>query len=116
MAQRLIPAPFTLSVLLAASSAGQPALAQGLGDPMRPPAISTADEAKPDEGGSSRLQTVLISPTRRLAVIDGRTVGLGERIGDATLVAIAPSQVILQRGARWETLKMHPGMEKKVKP
>jgi MSHA biogenesis protein MshK len=56
---------------------------------------------------------VLISPGRKLAVIDGRTVTLGERVGDATVVAIAPAQVILQRGGSYQTLKLHPGIEKK---
>jgi MSHA biogenesis protein MshK len=93
--------------LLAASSA----FAQGLQDPTRPPSASPSVENTRDE--ASRLQSVLISPGRKLAVIDGRTVTLGERVGDATVVAIAPAQVILQRGGSYQTLKLHPGIEKK---
>jgi MSHA biogenesis protein MshK len=105
MAKRLIAA----CGLLAASSA----FAQALSDPTRPPSFSgdsgrSAAAAAP----ASRLQSVLISPGRKLAVIDGRTVALGERIGDATLFAIAPTEVTLQKGAGYQTLKLYPGVEK----
>ena len=112
MAQRLIPASFVLSALLSHA-----ALAQALGDPMRPPAGTTSlEEAKQGETGGSRLQSVLISPTRRVAVIDGRTVTLGQRFGDATVIAIAESEVTLQRGAERQKLKLHPGIEKRPVP
>jgi MSHA biogenesis protein MshK len=102
MAQRLIAL-----ALLAATAAA----AQGLSDPTRPPA--PAERVERAEAPLSRLQSVLISPGRKLAVIDGQTVALGGRIGDATVIAIAPTQVILQAGATYQTLKLHPGIEKK---
>jgi MSHA biogenesis protein MshK len=106
MAKRLI----ALGLMFAASSPG----AQTLSDPTRPPTASTA----PDEGvaASSRLQSILISSRRSVAVIDGRAVRIGERVGDAIVVAIAPSEVTLQRGAARETLKLHPGVDKKLVP
>lgn len=116
MAQRLIG--LALSGLLAASSVSQAALAQALGDPMQPPAAASSSGARGEAQGetASRLQSVLISPRRRVAVIDGRAVGLGERVGDATVVAIAESEVTLARGAERQTLKLHPGIEKKPVP
>ena len=107
MAQRLI----ALGLLFAASTS-QAALAQALNDPTRPPSASSLQAT--GEASPSRLQSVLISPARKIAVIDGRAVRLGERVGDATLIAIAPSQVTLQRGARYETLRMHPAVQKKA--
>jgi MSHA biogenesis protein MshK len=104
MAQRLI----ALSVLALTSYA---TLAQALNDPMRPP--SASNEVSPGGGGGSRLQSVLISSNRSVAVIDGRAVRLGERVGDATVVAIEPAEVTLQRGAERQTLKLHAGIEKK---
>lgn len=104
MAQRLI----VMAGLLCASVA----FAQGLSDPMRPPSSPAADLPRGEPHGS-RLQSVLISPERKLAVIDGRTVKVGERVGDAVLIAIAPAQVTLQKGAAYQTLKLHPGIEKK---
>jgi MSHA biogenesis protein MshK len=104
MAQRLIALG-----LLAVSAAA----AQGLSDPTRPPSAAPEERAARSEAPVSRLQSVLISPGRKLAVIDGQTVALGGRIGDATVISIAPTQVILQAGAAYQTLKLHPGIEKK---
>jgi len=104
MAQRLI---FAVAVLLASV----PVQAQSLNDPMRPPQVSS--ERQTHAAASSRLQSVLISPARSIAVIDGRAVKLGEQIGDARLVAISPSEVTLERGRERQTLRLHPGIEKK---
>jgi MSHA biogenesis protein MshK len=117
MAQRLIVALCTLAALAAGSSASEAALAQALADPMRPPAApgpSPAEGAADAGKAAARLQSVLISPARRVAVIDGRVVQLGERVGDARLVAISESQVVLQRPGGRETLKLNPVVEKKT--
>jgi MSHA biogenesis protein MshK len=119
MAQRLIAHCAALVLALGASSAGQAALAQTLADPMRPPYISTSEraaEAAPGEQEPSRLQSVLISPARRLAVIDGSVVPLGGRVGDATVVAISATEVVLKRGDERETLKLYPGVQIKAVP
>jgi len=101
MAERLI-------VLAAAGLLAGAALAQPLADPMRPPVESSAERSAATEIASSRLQSVLISPGRSVAVIDGRAVRLGERVGDATLISIEPSEVTLERGAARERLTLLP--------
>jgi len=108
-----------LILLAAASAFAGAALAQPLADPMRPPAQGGAAEVRQaGEVASSRLQSILISAGRSVAVIDGRAVRLGERIGDATLVSIEPSEVTLERGAARERLTLLPSaIEKKpVRP
>jgi len=97
-------------------SASSMALAQtSLADPTRPP----LGAAEADPAGSAavrgglRLQSVLISSTRRVAVIDGKTVPLGGEVGGATLTAISETGVTLRRGDEVETLRLHPGVEKK---
>lgn len=112
MAQRLI-----LALLLAGWWASSAALAQPLADPMRPPAAAAASP-EPGEAtkGAARLQSVLISPSRRVAVIDGRVVREGERVGDATLVSIAASHVLLRGPGGRETLKLIPVVQKKPIP
>lgn len=102
MAQRLI----ALGLLAATAAA-----AQGLSDPTRPPSASAPSAAR-SEAPPARLQSVLISPGRKLAVIDGQTVALGGRLGEAIVVAIAPTQVVLQTGASYQTLRLFPGIEK----
>ena len=84
-----------------------------LADPTRPPgagAESAADVAAP---GATRLQSVLISPTRRIAVIDGKAVAIGGRIGTATLESITESAAVLRYADRRETLRLMPAVDKR---
>jgi MSHA biogenesis protein MshK len=113
MAQRLITA---LLLVLGTSSPTQAAHAQALADPTRPPAVAEAGEGDRLAPPPSRLQSVLISPARKLAVIDGKTVSLGGTVEGATLVAIRESEVVLQKGAERETLKLNPGVQMKPVP
>jgi MSHA biogenesis protein MshK len=93
-----------------------PAEAQraALVDPTRPPnAVSESNtkEAAPPPG--PQLQSVLISPTRRVAVISGSTVAQGEKYGSATVVAITAGAVLLRYADRKETLYLIPGVVKR---
>lgn len=90
---------------------------QGLSDPTRPPGnagmVSTA--GRPDEIPSGpQLQSVLIAQGRRIAVINGMTVPLGGMAGDAKVIKISETEVVLRRGAETEVLKMYPGIEKQA--
>lgn len=46
------------------------------------------------------LQSTLISGKRRLAIINGRTVGVGDRVKHMTVVDILANEVVLRRGHR----------------
>lgn len=73
-------------------------------------AASFADPTSPYAGGAatptSGLQSVLISGQRRLAVIDGRRVMVGDRVGQAVVTDIQPYRVVLRRGGQTVTLKL----------
>jgi len=86
-----------------------------LADPTRPPNVSA--EAGGDSAAQSGplLQSVLISPTRRAAVISGKAVALGGRFGDATVETITESAVVLRYADRRETLQLIPGLEKRAR-
>jgi MSHA biogenesis protein MshK len=99
-------------ILASMASATQ---AQPLTDPMRPPAFD-ARGGGAESAQASRLQSTLLSHGRRLAIIDGQSVALGEKIGDATVVDITPTQVLLRRGSETEALELLPGAAKKVRP
>jgi MSHA biogenesis protein MshK len=113
--------PLGAAALLAALALAGTASAQAaLGDPTRPPNIPpgpvvAGEEALPRPGvaPSPRLQSVLISPNRRVAVIDGRTVALGGNIGGAILVQIAETHVTLRTGGETTVLELHPGVGRK---
>jgi MSHA biogenesis protein MshK len=110
MAERL-SAPLLLFAVLSACPAAH---AQGaLADPTRPPSIAPAAQAAGEASAPpGRLQSILISGTRKLAVIDGVTVPLGGKVDGATLVAIDETEVKLKRGEVIETLKLYPNIER----
>jgi MSHA biogenesis protein MshK len=108
----------TVRLLLAGAIllvAGHGALAQGLIDPTRPSGM--AQSAGPDTGEAgaapaTQLQSVLIASGRRVAVINGTRVMQGDMYGDAKVVKISESEVVLRKGTETEVLKMYPGIEK----
>jgi len=104
---------YAFFILAGVCSVPHGATAQALIDPTRPPAaMMTRDEMSTLPGSetalsSARLQSVLISPRRRFAIISGVTVALHERFGDAVLVAINESEVTLRSGKTETTLKLY---------
>ncbi|HEX2566490.1 MAG TPA: MSHA biogenesis protein MshK [Burkholderiales bacterium] len=100
--------------LLACSAPAHGALGQSLADPTRPPNVSGAPGAQGDaEAPSTILQSVLISPGRKLAVINGAVVPLGGKVGEATLTSISESQVVLKFADRIEVVKLLGGIERR---
>jgi hypothetical protein len=62
-----------------------------------------------------QLQSVLLSSGRKIAVIDGNAVALGGMLGDARVVKITETEVVLKTGEETETLKLYPGVDKRMK-
>ena len=85
---------------------GASAQAAGIGelpDPTRP------QGAAPAAAGALRgVQSILISARRKQAVVNGQTVTIGDRCGDAVVVDIRPYEVILQRAGRETRLRLVP--------
>jgi len=117
MAKRLGPlvqvTALTVGACLVVHAAdAQPALA----DPTRPPNVAPGgvrDGSVPPAVAPQRLESILISPSRKLAVIDGRTVTVGSKVDEATVVQIAETRVTLRQGAELKTLELYPGIERK---
>lgn len=89
--------------------------AESLPDPTRPPAELGAVAAEGAEMGvkGPRLQSVLISAGRKSAIIGGQVVGLGEKYGEARVIKITESEVVLKTGNVKETLRLFPDVEKR---
>lgn len=98
-----------MACLLALSSG---VVAQTLNDPTRPPQQGAKVERDAVIGDGPVLQSVLIAPGRSEAIISGRTVRVGDRVGEAKVVKIAESEVVLRTGKDLQILKLFPGMEK----
>jgi MSHA biogenesis protein MshK len=84
---------------------------RGLPDPTRPADARDYGAAGGAPSGPV-LQSVLISPERRVAVIDGQAVPLGGRYGAATVTAVTETAVVLKEGGRTRQLRMFPSAEK----
>jgi MSHA biogenesis protein MshK len=100
---------------LVLSPASGMAAPEKLPDPTLPAGAATpATPAVPvgfnQEGLSNtpQLQSILVSPERRLAIIDGQTLRVGERFGDSVLVKINESEVVLNNGKVLQILRLFP--------
>jgi hypothetical protein len=111
-ASRWAAAVFSFLVL-----AFSPLHAENLPDPTRPPAgaFVPASRAGTVRGGTayhpSGLHLVIISKNRRAAIIDGKTVELGEEHGNARLIEVNEGSVVLQRGQSRQVLTLFPGVK-----
>ncbi len=102
------------ALALAALIGSASAVAQVMNDPTRPPSVQGVAEPEGGaEGGGPVLQSVMISPALKAAIINGAMVKLGEKYGDAVLVKVAENEVVLKSGDESQVLKLHPGVEKR---
>lgn len=105
-----------LLALLAALAVYVPiASAQSLRDPTRP-AFFTGRTGEGGIAGRGRdaewvLQSVLLSPERRYAIINGEVLALGGSVGGAELVAIREGEVTLRSGGALRTLRLFPDVD-----
>lgn len=96
------------STLLVLATAVQ---AQALRDPTRPPG-DTGPQSAESAPAATQLQSVLIAKGRRVAVISGQAVPLGGMYGEARVVKITETEVVLKKGGETEVLKLYPDVER----
>jgi MSHA biogenesis protein MshK len=94
-----------LALALVASALAGAAPAAPFADPTQPPAIR-GDQAV--ASGGPRIESILIAPDRRLAVINGQQVTIGSRIGSNVVVRISETEVVLRGAEGEQTLKLFP--------
>jgi len=90
--------------------------AQSMVDPTRPPTTlnSGMNQELGDVTSGPVLQSVFISANRRVAMISGKTVVVGEKFGDASVASITEKEVVLRTGKEVQILKLFPGIEKRM--
>ena len=122
--KRILPTAVAAAAVVAASLAvsSDRVMAQSsLSDPTRPPAAleepAAAAETKPGKGvgvvPQSGLQTVIMRKGHKpVAVINGETVELGGKLGEATLVRLSEREAVLQGPQGKEVLRLTPNAEK----
>lgn len=102
-----------IALVLAMAPGWGTCLAQALSDPMRPPAFaapSASATGEPASEGGSVLQSTLLSNGRRIAMIDGKPMRVGDRIGAARIISIEPGAVTLREANKTRVLQLYPGV------
>lgn len=79
-------------------------------DPTRPPTVMEHVPGSTASPQGPRLESVLIAPDRRIAVINGQQVVVGARIAGGQVVRITESEVVIRGAESEQTLKLVPGI------
>ena len=91
------------------------AAAQVLRDPTRPPVVfgkvGDGALASRSRGAEWVLQSVLLSPERRYAIINGEVLSLGGSVAGAELIAIREGEVTLRAGGVLRTVRLFPDVD-----
>lgn len=83
-------------------------------DPTRPPAaLHSPDGWTPEIHAGPVLQSVRVAQGRYTAVINGETVKVGSKVGEARVIKIRETEVVLKTGEGLQTLKLFPDAEKR---
>jgi MSHA biogenesis protein MshK len=85
-----------------------------LPDPTRPAAEAGMTGSVATVSGGPVLQSVMIRPGHRSAVIGGQLLAVGEHYGDAKLIRVSESEVVLAGPEGQQVLKLFPAVEKRL--
>ncbi len=99
-------------LLLSLGISAQAIAADILPDPTRPPVFVDGAGNSGAVPSGPVLQSVLIAAGRRIAVISGQTVQVGDKVGALRVNKITETEVVLSNGNDVQTLKLFPGIEK----
>ena len=94
-------------VPLAAAVLGVQAFAADIAsDPMRPDTLRAVSATAP---ARLRVNAIIVSDERRIAIVNGRRVGIGDSIGTATVVAISKAEILVDVDGSQLTLRVNSG-------
>lgn len=92
-----------VGVLMAGSST---VAAEQLRDPTRPYSVPVYHEMVRPQ---FKVNAIIVSSERRIAIVNGKRVGEGDRVDGATVVSISKRKLILDVGDRELTLGLNNG-------
>lgn len=103
-----------LAAGLALASLSLTSGAQPLRDPTRPPpdASPVTSKPAPSKRGRMILQTVVVSSDRRIAVISGRVMSVGDTLYGFRLAEIREGEVVMKGSKGTRTLRLYPEVNK----
>jgi len=101
------PARHLATIALVLISASSQCIAEvPFRDPTRP---YTAAERRMASSPRFVVNAIIVSDDRRVAIVNGRRVGVGSSVGGATVIAIEKSQLILEIGGKQITARLNEG-------
>lgn len=114
--QSAIPRLAVIAISFLAILVLNPLHAEDLPDPTRPPAGIFASDGsvgvrREEIANQSGLHSIIISGTRRAAIIDGQIVELGGEHGHAKLIEVNEGSVVLLRAQGRQVLTLFPGVK-----
>lgn len=99
-------AMLTMLALMLAGSGGFAEAEESLRDPTRPYSPAQGSRASAPR---FVVNAIIISPERRVAIVNGRRVTVGGSIGRATVVAIEKNELVLEIGGKRITAGLNEG-------
>ena len=77
-----------------------------LRDPTRP---YTASERTATVAPRFVVNAIIVSRERRVAIVNGRRVGIGGSVDNATVISIEKEKLILEMNGKRQTVRLHSG-------
>jgi hypothetical protein len=107
--------------MLFACFLANPAIAETLVDPTKPvgysaPITQTQVEQAPATEQGWVLNTTLVSPYQKIAMINGKRLKVGDDINGAVVVTIDHQEVDLRHDGKLFTIKLHNSFISKINP
>jgi len=101
-----------IAMIVAATILCSAVFAEAPRDPTRPPSPAevrawfAGEQRAADPSQAFTLQSVLLSPSRRVAIIDGQRLQIGESVGEAVVTTIEAGRVELERDGQTIVLRI----------
>ncbi|MDX1518061.1 MAG: hypothetical protein R3288_14540 [Woeseiaceae bacterium] len=93
-------------VLAAAVASGTATAADIASDPMRPDTLRSVAASAP---AHYRVNAIIVSDERRIAIVNGQRVGVGDDIGNATVISISKAEVVVDIDGKRQSLRVNKG-------
>lgn len=75
-------------------------------DPMRPDTLRSVSNP---QAAQFRVNAVIVSDERRIAIVNGNRVRVGDSINQATIIAITKGEVVIDVNGIKQTLRVNKG-------
>jgi len=104
--QRSLKSLIALIALIVLAGVSFSAAGESLRDPTRPYSARQAIAAVPPRFD---VNAIIVSDERRIAIVNGKRVGVGGQVDSATVISIEKTELVLDVDGQKVTLRLHNG-------